>query len=90
MLNKGLKWSISNWEAVSVWDDFWLALGPLRKQIEGILLASNPLQEDLHIWAFSEDGNFSLKSVYLIAEGLNPLNLDTFNMWVWNSKTMSR
>ena len=34
MLNQGLKWSISNWEAVSVWDDFWLALGPLRKQIE--------------------------------------------------------
>ena len=29
MLNKGLKWSISNWEAVSVWDDFWLALVPL-------------------------------------------------------------
>ena len=117
MLNKGLKWSISNWEAVSVWDDFWLALVPLMdgegnisvkdflsnvigisfvlpdyimQEIKGILLASNPLQEDLHIWAFSKDGNFSLKSVYLIAEGLNPLSLDTFNMWVWNSKTMSR
>ena len=60
------------------------------QEIKGILLASNPLQEDLHIWVFSKDGNFSLKSVYLIAEGLNPLNLDTFNMWVWNSKTMSR
>ena len=34
VFNKGLKWSISNWEAVSVWDDFWLASGPLRKQIE--------------------------------------------------------
>ena len=90
MFNKGLKCSISNWEAVSVWDDFWLASGPLWKQIEvplmdflsndigisfflrvyiiqeikGILLASNPLQEDLHIWDFSEDGNFSLKSAY--------------------------
>ena len=34
MFNKRLKWSISNWEAVSVWDDRWLASGPLRKQIE--------------------------------------------------------
>ena len=34
VFNKGLKWSISNWEVVSVWDDFWLASGPLRKQIE--------------------------------------------------------
>ena len=84
MFNKGLKRSISNWEAVSVWEDFWMALGPLRKQIEvplmdgegnisvedflsndigisfvlpnyimqeikGILLASIPLQEYLHM-----------------------------------------
>ena len=34
VFDKGLKCSISNWEAVSVWDDFWLASGPLRKQIE--------------------------------------------------------
>ena len=34
MFNEGLKCSISNWDAVSVWDDFWLASGPLRKQIE--------------------------------------------------------
>ena len=60
------------------------------QEIKGILLASNPLQEDLNILAFSKDGNFSLKSAYLIAKGLNPLNLDTFNMWVWNSKIMSR
>ena len=46
--------------------------------------------EYLHIWTFCKDGNFSLKSTNLIAKGLNPLNLDTFNMWVWNSKTMSR
>ena len=62
----------------------------IMQEIKGILLASNPLQEDLHIWTFSKDGNFSLKSVYLIAEGLNPLNLDTFKIWIWNSKTMSR
>ena len=87
MFDKGLKCSISNWEAVSVWDDFWLASGPLRKQFEvplmdgegiisvkdflsndigisfflpvyiiqeikEILLASNPLQEDLHMGFF--------------------------------------
>ena len=62
----------------------------IMREFKGILLASNPLQEDLHIWAFSKDGNFFLKSAYIIAKGLNPLNLDTFNMWVWNSKTMSR
>ena len=76
VLNKGLKWSISNWEAVSVWDDFWLALVPLMdgegnisvedflsndigisfvlpnyimQEIKGILLASIPLQEYLHM-----------------------------------------
>ena len=38
ILNKGLKWSISNGEAVSDWDDFWLATGPLRMQIQGPLL----------------------------------------------------
>ena len=29
-INKGLKWPISNGEAVSVWGDFWLASSPLR------------------------------------------------------------
>ena len=117
MFNKGLKWPISNGETVSVWDDFWLASSPLRKQIQGPLmegegnisikeflsndvgissflpeyimqeikgipLASNPLQEDILIWAFSKDENFTLKSAYPIAKGLNTLNLDTSNLWV--------
>ena len=115
-INKGLKWPISNGEAVSVWGDFWLASSPLRKQIQGPItegkvnisikdflsndvgisfvlpeyvmqeikgnpLASNPLQEDILIWAFSKDGNFPLKWAYLIAKGLNTLNLDASNLW---------
>ena len=54
MLNKGLKWSISNWEAVSVWEDFWLASGPRRKQIEvplmngeGIISVEDFLSNDI-------------------------------------------
>ena len=38
IFNKDLKWSISNGEVVSVWDDFWLASCPFRKQIQGPLL----------------------------------------------------
>ena len=44
----------------------FVLLDYIMQEIKGILLASNPLQEDLHIWAFSKDGNFSLKSAYLI------------------------
>lgn len=47
MFNKGLKWPISNGEAVSVWGDFWLASSSLRKQIQG------PLMEG--------EGNISIK-----------------------------
>ena len=53
----------------------------IMQEIKGIPLASNPLQEDILIWAF-KDENFTLKSAYLIARGLNPLNLDTSNLWV--------
>ena len=97
IFNKGLKWSVSNGEAVSAWDDYWLASGPLRKQIlgplleeegkksvkaflanvldssfvflvtilkdiQGVPLAANPIQEDILIWAFSKDGSFNLQS----------------------------
>lgn len=39
----------------------FVLLDYIMQEIKGILLASNPLQEDLHIWVFSKDGNFSLK-----------------------------
>ena len=123
--NKGLKWSISNGEIVNAWDDFWLASGLLRNQIQGPLeegggslfvkeflsdgrnisfvlldlilqeirgipLASNTAREDMLLWAFSKDGNFSLNSTYMLAKDLNPLNLDTSKLWVWNTKTTPR
>ena len=45
-------------------------------------IKANPLScnhevEDSLQWAFSKNGFFSLKSAYLLAKGLNPLNLDT-------------
>ena len=110
---------------MSAWDDFWLALGPLRKliqgflleeegkkfakeflvnvfdlsfvfpksilkEIQGVSLAANPLQDDILIWAFSKDGSFNLQSSYLLVKGLNPLNLTTHKLWVWKSKNLTK
>ena len=60
------------------------------QEIRGIPLALNSVREDILIGAFSKDGNFSLRSAYLLAKGLNPLNLATPKMWVWKSKTTPR
>ena len=47
-------------------------------------LSLNPNIEDTLHWAFSKDGIFSLKSAYLLARNLNPLNLETNPIaWVW-------
>nr|POE51217.1 putative ribonuclease h protein [Quercus suber] len=59
--------------------------------IQSIPIASNPEQKDRLVWAFSKDGFFSLKSAYLLAKGLNPLNLDTQPCrWVWDVYTTLR
>ena len=43
---------------------------------------------DILMWAFSKNGSFSLQSAYLLARGLNPLNLDTMSFkWVWKTET---
>ena len=52
----------------------------IMQEIKGIPLTSNPAREDILIWAFSKDGSFSLSSAYMLAKGLNPLNLDTISM----------
>ena len=57
------------------------------QEIRGIPLALNSSREDILIWVYSKDGNFSLSSTYLIAKGLNPLNFGTSKLWVWKSKT---
>ena len=49
VFNEGLKCSISKWDAVSVWDDFWLASGPLRKQIEVPLMDG---EGNISVWDF--------------------------------------
>ena len=59
--------------------------------IQGIPLASCPDLKDRLIWAYSKDGSFSLKSAYLLAKGLNPLNLASHPCrWVWDAYTTLR
>ena len=59
--------------------------------IQGIPLASCPDLKDRLIWVYSKDGSFSLKSTYLLAKGLNPLNLASHPCgWVWDAYTTLR
>ncbi|XP_050273143.1 uncharacterized protein LOC126716155 [Quercus robur] len=52
--------------------------------IKATPLSCNQEAKDSLQWAFSKNGFFSLKSAYLLARGLNPLNLDTVLVaWVW-------
>ena len=42
---------------------------------------------DTTAWALLRDGNFNLASAYLLAKGLNALNLPTFTSnWIWKMK----
>ena len=46
---------------------------------------------DSLMWAYSKNGSFSIQAAYLIARGLNPLNLDTLSFkWVWKSETLPK
>ena len=48
----------------------------------------DPNSVDELMWAFLKNGLFSLKSAYLIARGLNPLNLNSMSFsWVWKIDT---
>ena len=55
-------------------------------------IKATPFSYDQHskdspMWGFSKNGCFSLQSAYLLARGLNPLNLDTMPFtWVWKTK----
>ena len=61
------------------------------KEIQAIPIAVNPNQEDILVWAFSKDGSFAFKSAYLLAKGLNLLNLEaTLDHWVWKPSTTPR
>lgn len=55
--------------------------------IKAIPLSYDQGTEDTLTWAFSKNGNFSLKTAYLLAKGLNPLNLITKSIaWVWKNE----
>jgi len=52
--------------------------------IKATPLSLNQYTEDTLHWAFSKDGVFSLKSIYMLARNLNPLNMVTNPIaWVW-------
>ena len=50
-----------------------------------------PQANDSLMWAYSKNGSFSIQAAYLIAKGLNPLNLDTMSFkWVWKSEILPK
>ena len=46
----------------NVLDSSFVFLVTILKDIQGVPLAANPIQEDILIWAFSKDGSFNLQS----------------------------
>jgi len=47
--------------------------------------------EDVLHWVYSKNGFFSLKSTYLLAKGLNPLNRETDSIgWVWKVEASTK
>ena len=59
----------------------------LLQEIRATPFSTSSSMEDTIIWGFSSDGDFSLKSAYYLAKGLNPLNLVTNNAWIWKVMT---
>ena len=52
--------------------------------IQAIPINLTSTLDDTTAWALSRDGNFNLASAYLLAKGLNALNLPTFTSnWIW-------
>ncbi|KAL0010713.1 hypothetical protein SO802_005821 [Lithocarpus litseifolius] len=47
----------------------------ILKEIQGMPLAANPLQDDILIWGFSKDGSFNLQSANLLAKGRKEHNI---------------
>ena len=56
----------------------------LIEDIKATPFSNDPNTQDSLAWAFSKDGWFSIKSAYLLARDLNPLNprMD-YVSWVW-------
>ena len=84
--NISVKMLLDNWSSIS-----FILPDNIVKEIQGTPSAVNSNQEDILVWAFSKDGSFSLKSAYLLAKGLNPLNLEASpGHWVWKTITTPR
>lgn len=59
------------------------------ESMKGTPFSCDTNSEDSLIWAYSKDGSFSLSSAYLLAQGLNSLNLDIVSLsWVWKTTTL--
>ena len=81
--NMSVKMFLSNPNGVS-----FNFLETIMNDIQGIPLASCTNLKDRLISAYSKDGSFSLKFAYLLAKGLNPLNLASHPCrWVWDAYT---
>ena len=63
----------------------------LCKQIQEVPFSLDQNTEDVSCWAYSKNGSFTLKSVYLLAKGLNPLNPSSIVCeWIWKVATTPR
>jgi len=59
--------------------------------ISAIPFVNNPELQDSSAWAFSSNESFSLKAAYVMAKGLNSLNLCTSPIsWIWKIKSNPR
>ena len=86
-------------DALTVWDVKELGVANLSLQLPNFILqaisttpfANNVELQDSSVWAFSKNGDFSLSVAYVMAKGLNPLNLCTSPIsWIWKIKLSPR
>ena len=86
-------------DALTVWDVKELGVANLSLQLLEFIIqaisatpfANNAELHDSPVWAFSKNGDFSLSAAYVMAKGLNPLNLCTSPIsWIWKIKSSPR
>ena len=86
-------------DALIVWDVKELGVANLSSQLLEFIIqaisatpfANNAELHDSPVWAFSKNGDFSLSAAYVMAKGLNPLNLCTSPIsWIWKIKSSPR
>ena len=82
--------------ALIVWDVKELGVANLSLQLPNFIIqaisatpfANNAELQDSSVWVFSKNGDFSLSAAYILAKGLNPLNLCTSPIsWIWKIKS---